>query len=176
MLRLGKAVEDGADMAIESFMMSFGETVPVLEDACAVPEPLMAVQDDTKSRAESENMVLDGSSASPEVGRLISSKIFISGEGSFSDGWTRESEKFNSPGELLEVECNLYWGPGLFFSEWSVPVLWLWKGGTGGRVLCCWCNVGDDAALEAYNCDLCAGEFEFEFDRLMKDVDVGPAD
>lgn len=78
MLRLGKAVDDGADMAIESFMMSFGETVPVLEAVCAVPEPLMADQDEAKSMLESENMVLEESSVSPVVGKVISSKRFIS--------------------------------------------------------------------------------------------------
>ena len=97
MLRLGKAVDDGADMAIESFMMSFGETVPVFEVVCAVPEPLMAVQDETKSRLESEYMVLDKSSVSPVVGRVISSKRFISSEDSFSDGPAAESERWYSP-------------------------------------------------------------------------------
>ena len=73
-------------MAIVSFMMSLGETVPVLVVVCAVPEALIAVQDEAKSTLESENIVLDESSESPGAGREISSKRFISGEGSFSGG------------------------------------------------------------------------------------------
>jgi hypothetical protein len=96
-LRLGKTVDDGADMAIDSFMMSFGETVPVLEVVCANPEPLMAVQDDAKSKFESGNIVLDESSTSLVVERFISSKRFISGEDSVNDGSETESERYNSP-------------------------------------------------------------------------------
>ena len=81
---MGKAADDGADMAMASFMISFGDTVPVLVSAGAVPEPLMDVQDDAKSKLESGNMVLE-LSASPVVRTLISSKRFISGENSFSD-------------------------------------------------------------------------------------------
>jgi hypothetical protein len=84
-------------MAIESFMMSLGDTVPVFEVVCAVPDPLMAVQDETKSRLESEYMVLDESSMSPGVGRVMSSKRFISSEDSFSDGLVAESGTWYSP-------------------------------------------------------------------------------
>jgi hypothetical protein len=111
-LRLGNAVEDGADMATESFMMSFGDTVPVWDGACAVPEPLMAVQDDTKSVLESSRyIVLDESSVSPAEGKVMSSNRFISGECSFSDGSEAESIGYNSPGGMLEVDCILFCEP-----------------------------------------------------------------
>lgn len=77
-------------MAIDSLMMSFGETVPALVVACAVPEALMAVQDEAKSMLESENIVFDESRESPGTEREISSKRFISGEGPFSGGTEME--------------------------------------------------------------------------------------
>ncbi len=68
----------------------------MLDDACTVLGPLTAVQDDAKSRLESGNMVLE-SSASPAAEKLISSKRFMSSEGSFSDWPETEATGKNSP-------------------------------------------------------------------------------